>query len=79
VLLERETFLDVLGGPPGRLVLVGGEAGVGKTALVREFAEDRRALWGACDPLQTPRALGPRCCGCGGAGRAPGRARTPAA
>ena len=59
MLLERETFLDVLAGPPGRLVLVGGEAGVGKTALVRQFAEDRRALWGACDPLQTPRALGP--------------------
>jgi DNA-binding CsgD family transcriptional regulator/tetratricopeptide (TPR) repeat protein len=59
VLLEREAFLDVLAGPPGRLVLVGGEAGVGKTALVREFAEGRRALWGACDPLQTPRALGP--------------------
>jgi DNA-binding CsgD family transcriptional regulator/tetratricopeptide (TPR) repeat protein len=59
VLLEREAFLDVLAGPPGRLVLVGGEAGVGKTALVREFADGRRALWGACDPLQTPRALGP--------------------
>ncbi|HEX5621379.1 MAG TPA: AAA family ATPase [Solirubrobacteraceae bacterium] len=59
MLLEREAFLDVLAGPPGRLVLVGGEAGVGKTALVREFADGRRALWGACDPLQTPRALGP--------------------
>jgi DNA-binding CsgD family transcriptional regulator len=59
VLLEREAFLEVLGGPPGRLVLVGGEAGVGKTALVRAFAEGRRVLWGACDPLQTPRPLGP--------------------
>ena len=61
MLLEREAFLDVLAGPPGRLVLVGGEAGVGKTALVREFAEQSgaRVLWGACDPLETPRPLGP--------------------
>ena len=59
MLLEREAFLEVLDGPPGRLILVGGEAGVGKTALVREFAEGRRVLWGACDPLHTPRALGP--------------------
>jgi predicted ATPase len=59
VLLERETFLDVLAGPPGRLILVGGEAGVGKTALVRAFTEGRNVLWGACDPLHTPRPLGP--------------------
>ena len=59
MLLEREAFLDVLAGPPGRLILVGGEAGVGKTALVREFAEGRQVLWGACDPLHTPRPLGP--------------------
>jgi DNA-binding CsgD family transcriptional regulator len=56
VLLEREAFLEVLAGP---LILVGGEAGVGKTALVREFAAGRRVLWGACDPLNTPRPLGP--------------------
>lgn len=47
----------------GRLVLVAGEAGVGKTVLVRRFcAEPGRAariLWGACDPLFTPRPLGP--------------------
>jgi DNA-binding CsgD family transcriptional regulator/tetratricopeptide (TPR) repeat protein len=59
VLLEREAFLDVLAGPFGRLVLIGGEAGVGKTALVRAFTHDRRVLWGACDPLHTPRPLGP--------------------
>ena len=59
MLLEREAFLDTLAGPPGRLILVGGEAGVGKTALVREFAEGRQVLWGACDPLHTPRPLGP--------------------
>ncbi|HTF10732.1 MAG TPA: AAA family ATPase [Asanoa sp.] len=47
----------------GRVALVAGEAGVGKSALVTEFARraDRRARfhWGWCDPLVTPRALGP--------------------
>jgi predicted ATPase len=69
-LLERESALETLGGwfaearaGRGRLVLVGGEAGVGKTALVEEFAlrhrQAARVLWGACDPLTTPRPLGP--------------------
>jgi DNA-binding CsgD family transcriptional regulator/tetratricopeptide (TPR) repeat protein len=47
----------------GRLVLVSGEAGVGKTALLRRFGDEdanrARVLWGACDPLFTPRPLGP--------------------
>src|SRR5438132_4772041 len=47
----------------GHVVLVGGEAGVGKTALLRRFCEEcrepARILWGACDPLFTPRPLGP--------------------
>jgi DNA-binding CsgD family transcriptional regulator len=47
----------------GHVVLVGGEAGVGKTALLRRFCEERTRsetiLWGACDPLFTPRPLGP--------------------
>jgi DNA-binding CsgD family transcriptional regulator/tetratricopeptide (TPR) repeat protein len=45
----------------GRLLLVGGEAGVGKTALVRAFVAgiDERVLTGACEPLATPAALGP--------------------
>ncbi|GIF50879.1 regulatory LuxR family protein [Asanoa ferruginea] len=47
----------------GRVALVAGEAGVGKSVLMGEFARraDRRARfhWGWCDPLVTPRALGP--------------------
>lgn len=47
----------------GRVLLVGGEAGVGKTTLLRRFLEERgrsaRVLWGACDPLFTPSPLGP--------------------
>lgn len=45
----------------GRMVLVGGEAGVGKTSLLREFCdgEPARVLWGACDAMFTPRPLGP--------------------
>src|SRR6266511_2568999 len=47
----------------GRVLLVSGEAGVGKTALLRQFCEEcrqsARILWGGCDPLFTPRPLGP--------------------
>ena len=47
----------------GRFVLVGGEAGVGKTSLVRRFCEElpggTAVFWGGCDPLATPRPLGP--------------------
>jgi len=54
------TLADVLAGGRGRLVLLGGEAGVGKTSLLREFCSGRaRVLWGGCDPLFTPRPLGP--------------------
>jgi DNA-binding CsgD family transcriptional regulator/tetratricopeptide (TPR) repeat protein len=68
-LLERASLLDELAGVlaatvgGGRVVLVAGEAGIGKSALVRRFTErpsaDARFLLGACDPLLTPRALGP--------------------
>ncbi|HYF59130.1 MAG TPA: LuxR C-terminal-related transcriptional regulator [Burkholderiaceae bacterium] len=47
----------------GRAVFVGGEAGAGKSALVARFAAivGGRAdvLVGRCDPLPTPRPLGP--------------------
>jgi tetratricopeptide (TPR) repeat protein len=47
----------------GRVVLVSGEAGIGKTALLRQFRDElpRRftRLWGTCDALFTPRPLGP--------------------
>jgi class 3 adenylate cyclase/tetratricopeptide (TPR) repeat protein len=47
----------------GLVALVAGEAGIGKSTLVRRFTErhstDAWFLLGACDPLLTPRALGP--------------------
>ena len=47
----------------GDLCSLAGEAGVGKTALVRAFCDEpgrpARVLWGACDALFTPRPLGP--------------------
>ncbi|MFJ2824624.1 ATP-binding protein [Streptomyces toxytricini] len=49
-------------GGTGRLVLVGGDAGAGKTALVEEFGRrlgEVRLLRGSCEPLTTPPALGP--------------------
>jgi DNA-binding CsgD family transcriptional regulator len=64
-LLEREGLLAALEADRrvgGRMVLVAGEAGVGKTALVDAFtaaAGSLRVLRGACDPLETPRPLGP--------------------
>jgi DNA-binding CsgD family transcriptional regulator/tetratricopeptide (TPR) repeat protein len=67
-LLERAQYLAALGRRleesrrTGRLVLVAGEAGVGKTALLRRFCGlygASRAFWGACDPLFTPRPYGP--------------------
>jgi DNA-binding CsgD family transcriptional regulator/tetratricopeptide (TPR) repeat protein len=69
-LLEREFALESLerwwgeaADGEGRLVVVTGEAGIGKTALLRCFCErlggGHTVLWGACDNLRTPRTLGP--------------------
>lgn len=50
----------------GRCVVIGGEAGVGKTSLLSAWAASAatreggtRWLQGGCDPLRTPRPLGP--------------------
>ena len=45
----------------GSLMLVAGEAGIGKTVLLRAFVTQAPVptLWGMCDPLSTPRPLGP--------------------
>ncbi|MHA0286346.1 AAA family ATPase [Mycobacterium sp. C3-094] len=47
----------------GGAVLVCGESGAGKTTFVEQFVArvnaHTRVLWGACDPLTTPRPLGP--------------------
>jgi predicted ATPase len=70
-LLERTAELSTLAdrlvtverGSRGQVLLVGGEAGVGKTTLLRRFREtlgpSARVLWGGCDPLFTPSPLGP--------------------
>jgi DNA-binding CsgD family transcriptional regulator/tetratricopeptide (TPR) repeat protein len=69
-LLERSEPLAVLGQRLdtalrtgcGTLVLLAGEAGIGKTSVARVWSVSRpgvRALWGACDALDTPRPLGP--------------------
>src|SRR5262245_3439270 len=68
-LLEREAQLAALGEyaaearqGDGRLVLIAGEAGVGKSALaehVQRRLPEATWCWGACDGLFTPRPLGP--------------------
>ena len=78
-LLERESHLDSLvtwaceaANGEGRIVLVTGEAGIGKTLLLQQFASDQsgqlslckagrlfRILWGGCEALFTPNPLAP--------------------
>lgn len=69
-LLEREPYLSILEAAladvfagAGRIALISGEAGMGKTSLVDAFISSHprgvQVLWGACDLLFTPRPLGP--------------------
>ena len=70
VLRERAPELQVLDdvlaeavAGHGSVVLISGEAGIGKTSLVRAFLRSAggraRLLVGSCDDLLSPRALGP--------------------
>ena len=69
VLLERDPVLASLRQyarearqGEGRLVLIAGEAGAGKSVLVERFQRDLPDAiwsWGACDGLSTPRPLAP--------------------
>ncbi|MRG59627.1 AAA family ATPase [Agromyces sp. CFH 90414] len=70
VLLERDRELDGLRAAAreaalgrGRVVLLHGEAGIGKTSLVEALRARPpggvRVLLGACDAMSTPRPLGP--------------------
>jgi NAD(P)-dependent dehydrogenase (short-subunit alcohol dehydrogenase family) len=69
-LVEREEALHALrtllrsARDSGRIVLVAGEAGSGKTSVLRALAGQHRAhgapvWWGACDALGTPHPLAP--------------------
>ena len=67
---ERENFLSLLlshfqhiGDGEGHCVFVNGEAGIGKTSLVKEFCKQlkigHKVYKGTCDALFTPRPLAP--------------------
>ena len=69
MLLERQTqlgsllqYADEARDGTGRLVLISGEAGVGKTSLLEALRRQQPAgswAWGACDGMFTPRPLAP--------------------
>jgi DNA-binding CsgD family transcriptional regulator/tetratricopeptide (TPR) repeat protein len=69
-LVEREDALATLrrcldeeATAVGRIVLIRGEAGIGKTALLKAFVQecpvDVDVFWGACDGVSTPQPYGP--------------------
>ncbi|HEV8404122.1 MAG TPA: AAA family ATPase [Candidatus Limnocylindrales bacterium] len=59
--LRRSLDADATAG--GRIVLIRGEAGIGKTSLLKAFVEecpsDVDVVWGACDGVSTPQPYGP--------------------
>ena len=70
ILIERDKALASLSalmtgvaGGRGHVALVSGEAGIGKSSLIRRFLATAPAGWrtalGGCDALFTPRPLGP--------------------
>lgn len=63
VLAELDALARRAARGAGRVVLLRGEAGVGKTAVISQFTGElscsMRVLTGWCDPLATPRPLGP--------------------
>lgn len=70
MILEREAELTELArllnetaSSGGRVVLIRGEAGIGKSTLINRFQSDSgdraHMLLGACDDLRTPQPLGP--------------------
>lgn len=84
-LLEREAVLAKLAALTraarrgrGQAVLLRGEAGVGKTAVITRFTggldAEMRLLRGWCDPLAAPRPLGPLLDALGGVGPTAARA-----
>ena len=69
-LVERDDALATLRGSldeaaagTGRIVLIRGEAGIGKTTLLKAFVEDCPSdvdvAWGDCDGVSTPQPYGP--------------------
>ncbi|HMH22997.1 MAG TPA: AAA family ATPase [Puia sp.] len=70
VLIERAGFFDALqakfeyvAAGEGHCILLSGEAGIGKTSLVKAFCKERKndctIYQGSCDALFTPRPLAP--------------------
>jgi len=70
VLIEREGLLNSLqtkfesiSGGDGHCVLLSGEAGIGKTSLIKAFCQEKKnegkIYHGTCDALFTPRPLAP--------------------
>lgn len=62
VLQALEDRLHSIARGSGHTVLIAGEAGIGKTSVLKTLADRRgqaNLWWGACDALQTPHPLAP--------------------